>query len=187
LTVDDYLTQYDTALASLWPTVTFLPGALKLVQHLHKHGVPMAIATGSRRKNYLAKTRHLSALFSLFGDHVVCGDDLRKGMSGKPAPDIFLLAAREILGLNVGVANSPCTEGERAERERGLVFEDGISGLQGGKRAGMSVIWVPDENHSVTEYTGDEQPDLILKSLEDFVPEEWGFQPYHDKPYVNGF
>jgi pseudouridine 5'-phosphatase len=51
----------------------------------------------------------------------------------------------------------------------------------------LLVIWVPDENHCVAEYTGDEQPDLILKSLEEFVPEEWGFQPYGDKPHVNGF
>jgi pseudouridine 5'-phosphatase len=138
LTVDEYLAQYDTALASLWPTVTLLPGALKLVQHLHEHGVPLAIATGSRRKNYLAKTQHLPALFTLFADRVVCGDDLRKGMSGKPAPDIFLLAAREILGFSVGDANCSCTEGERVEREKGLVFEDGISGLQGARRAGMS-------------------------------------------------
>ena len=138
LTVDGYMMQYDTALALLWPTVTLQPGAYRLVQHLHAHGVPMALATGSRRKNYVAKTQHLTDLFACFGDRVVCGDDLHNGMRGKPAPDIFLIAAREMLGFGVGDTHGPCTEREKEARARGLVFEDGIMGLQGASRAGMS-------------------------------------------------
>lgn len=132
------MTQYDNALACLWPTVILQPGAHRLIQHLHKHGVPMALATGSRRKNYIAKTRHLENLFAFFGDRIVCGDDLPSGLSGKPSPDLFLIAAREMLGFGVGEKHGPCTERERVERERGLVFEDGIAGLQGARRAGMS-------------------------------------------------
>jgi pseudouridine 5'-phosphatase len=138
LDVDAYMTEYDTGLARLWPTVRPLPGAHRLVQHLHARGVPMALATGSRRKNYVAKTQHLADLFACFGDRVVCGDDLHGGMSGKPAPDIFLMAAREKLGLSVGGAQDACTEAEREVRGRGLVFEDGIPGLQSAMRAGMS-------------------------------------------------
>jgi len=184
LTVDTFLTQYDTALTLLWPTVTPLPGAYRLVRHLHAHGVPMALATSSRRKNYVAKTRHLRDMFVNFGDRVVCGDDLHSGMRGKPAPDIFLVAARELLGIAVGDTHGPCTEREREARRRGLVFEDGIAGMQGAKRAGMSVVWVPDGDLAVAECSGALKPDLILKSLEEFVPEEWGLQPYSDNSTV---
>jgi pseudouridine-5'-monophosphatase len=145
LTVDAYIKQYDAGLARLWPTVKALPGAHRLVSHLHTHGVPMALATGSRRKNYVSKAQHLADLFACFGDRVVCGDDLRDGMRGKPAPDIFLMVAREKLGLGVGSAQDVCTEAEREVRARGLVFEDGIQGWQGAKRAGMSGVFdAPD-------------------------------------------
>jgi hypothetical protein len=42
----------------------------------------------------------------------------------------------------------------------------------------LMVVWVPDTNISNIEYSGIEQPDLIIKSLEGFVPEEWGLKPY---------
>jgi len=138
LTIDSFIVQYDIRLARLWSTVTPLPGAHKLVQHLHAQGVPMALATGSRRKNYVLKTKHLEDLFRCFDDRVVCGDDLLDGMKGKPAPDIFLMAAREKLGLDVGSAQAACTDAQRETRSKVLVFEDGISGFQGAKRAGMS-------------------------------------------------
>lgn len=37
--------------------------------------MPIAIATGSKRKNYDIKTSHLQHLFAHFGDKVLCGDD----------------------------------------------------------------------------------------------------------------
>ena len=45
----------------------------------------------------------------------------------------------------------------------------------------VAVVWVPDAN--LVALGGEatsvgEQPDATLKSLEDFVPEEWGLPPY---------
>ena len=46
------------------------------------------------------------------------------------------------------------------------------------------MVWVPDPNLVALGDSGGgalsvlEQPDLTVKSLEDFVPEEWGFPPY---------
>ena len=45
----------------------------------------------------------------------------------------------------------------------------------------IAVVWVPDANLVALggEVTSvGEQPDATLKSLEDFVPEEWGLPPY---------
>jgi len=39
-------------------------------------------------------------------------------------------------------------------------------------------VWVPDQNLLDIGYSGEERADQTLKSLEDFVPEQWGLPPY---------
>ena len=119
-----------------------LPGTARLVAHLAAHGVQLAIATGSERRNFARKTAHLQHVFVHFGDRVVCGGEGGAGMRGKPFPDVFLAAAR-LLGRAVGSGDvvegdgEVVGEAEREERARGLVFEDAIPGVIAGKRAGM--------------------------------------------------
>lgn len=120
-----------------------MPGVLKLIKHLHKHGVPIAVATGSQRRNYEQKSSHLmDTLFGYFGGKVVCADDgLIKQGRGKPHPDIFLVTATTCLKREVGdgeIGESVVSEEQLAERAKGLVFEDAIPGVQAGKRAGMN-------------------------------------------------
>ena len=44
-------------------------------------------------------------------------------------------------------------------------------------------MWVPDENLlSVGSSQLTEKPDQVLRSLEAFVPEEWGLSPFNDVP-----
>ncbi|KAI0645778.1 HAD-like protein [Trametes meyenii] len=184
-TLDYYLRARRELQDARWPSVQPLPGALRLVRHLHAHGVPIALATGSQRRNFELKSSHLGALFGAFEGRVVCADDglVRPGR-GKPHPDIFLVAAERFLKRKVGegeVAEGHVDEEEVAERAKGLVFEDAIPGVQAAKRAGMKVVWVPDAN--LLTIGGEaapivERPDLQLKSLEEFVPEEWGLPPY---------
>ncbi|EIM81301.1 HAD-like protein [Stereum hirsutum FP-91666 SS1] len=183
LSTQSYLSRRNTLQDALWPTVSLLPGSLKLIKHLHAHDIPMAIATGSRRRNYEMKTGHLGEVFGCFGGRVVCGDDewiREKGGKGKPGPDCFLVAAREVLGRNVGGKGGECNVEEREERSKGLVFEDAIPGVIAGKRAGMNVVWVPDPNLLKLDMAGtpEVQPDQMLNSLEEFKPEEWGLPPY---------
>ncbi|KAG6911159.1 hypothetical protein DXG01_003899 [Tephrocybe rancida] len=177
LTINSYLTQRNSLQDAIWPTVPLLPGVRKLVLHLKAHGIPIAVATGSKRRNFELKTGHLNEVFDCFEGKIVCGDDAQYGMRGKPFPDIFLVAAREMLGKDVGQADA-CNPDQQDERSRGLVFEDAVPGMQAGKRAGMSVVWVPDANLLDVEYAGKERADQILTSIEDFVPEEWGLPPY---------
>lgn len=68
-------------------------GAEMLVRHLHKHNVPMALASGSTAWSYNLKTSGFKELFSLFHHAVLCGDDPDVKF-GKPSPDCFLVAAR---------------------------------------------------------------------------------------------
>lgn len=138
MTLPSYLEQRNTLQDAIWPTVPLLPGVRKLVLHLKAHNIPIAVATGSRRRNFELKTGHLGEVFGCFEGKVVCGDDQQYGMRGKPEPDIFLVAAKEMLGRNVGNPTEPANEEHKAQRARSLVFEDGVPGLQAGKRAGMS-------------------------------------------------
>ncbi|KAH9858492.1 HAD-like protein [Lenzites betulinus] len=184
-TVDHYIAARRTMQDERWPTVQPLPGALRLVQHLHRHGVPLALATSSLRRNFERKSSHLGALFDCFAGRVVCADDgLVRAGRGKPHPDIFLVAAARFLLRGVGegeAGEGQVSEGEAAERAKGLVFEDSIPGVQAAKRAGMSVVWVPDAELLAIgggAAPAVETPDLMLKSLEEFVPEEWGLPPY---------
>lgn len=138
LPLSTYLTQRNVLQDAIWPTVPLLPGVRKLVLHLKAHKIPIAVATGSRRRNFELKTGHLGEVFDCFEGKVVCGDDEQYAMKGKPAPDIFLVAARQMLGRDVGLPEVPTTEKQKEERARGLIFEDALPGMQAGKRAGMS-------------------------------------------------
>ncbi len=139
LTIDDYLTQRNAAQDAHWPYVQLQPGIARLVAHLAAHNVPIAIASGSSRREFALKTSHLQHIFAHFGSSVVCGSDDGAGRS-KPFPDVFLAAASK-LGRAVGSIDEEgdvVGEKEREERARGLVFEDAFPGVVGGKRAGMS-------------------------------------------------
>lgn len=113
------------------------------MQHLYKHKIPIAVATGSQRRNYEQKSAHLmDKLFGCFEGKVVCADDgLIATGRGKPCPDVFLVTARTCLEKDVGEkedGDAEVTPEQVAERKKGLVFEDAIPGMQAGKRAGMN-------------------------------------------------
>jgi beta-phosphoglucomutase family hydrolase len=81
--------------------------------------LPMAVATGGMR-HICHKTLQTLGLLDRF-QAVVTADDVKHG---KPAPDIFLEAARQL-----GVAPNLC-----------LAFEDANLGIQSATAAGMTVI-----------------------------------------------
>jgi pseudouridine 5'-phosphatase len=44
--------------------------------------------------------------------------------------------------------------------------------------AALQVVWVPDTNLLDVDYQGVERADQVLKSIEEFRPEEWGLPPF---------
>ncbi|XP_041358666.1 pseudouridine-5'-phosphatase-like isoform X3 [Gigantopelta aegis] len=161
LTPEEYINKCIEQYNILFPTVDLLPGAEKLIRHLHKHHIPMAIATGSTKYNYDLKTTKHKELFSVF-DHVVLSSDDPEVKHGKPAPDCFLVCARRF-------RDSPAPE-------KVLVFEDAPNGVDAGHAAGMQVVWIPDERAELDGHK--HKTAVILKSLEEFKPEEFGLPPY---------
>ena len=105
--------------------VQILPGARELVSALRLEGIPRAIGSSTPRGN-------LDAIFAATGlgelfDAVVCGDDV---VHGKPAPDVFLLAAQML-----GLPPAEC-----------LVLEDAHAGIEAAHRAGIPVLAVATTN-----------------------------------------
>ena len=154
LTAEGYLEERKVTLDRLFPMAPPMPGAKELTQHLKSHNVPQAVASSSERKNFDQKISQHHEWFSIF-DTIVLGDDPEL-KAGKPAPDIFLLAAKRL-----GVDPDKC-----------IVFEDAPSGAEAGLRAGMQVAVVPDPNMNKDAYG---KVHAVLSSLTEFQPEQWGF------------
>jgi pseudouridine-5'-monophosphatase len=153
ISVDEFLTMRAPMLDERFPFAVAMPGAQALVQHLAAHNIPIAVGTSSSVHYFHAKTTHHRAWFELF-DTIVTADDPEVG-AAKPAPDIFLVAARRL-----GVDPKDC-----------LVFEDSPFGVTAAKAAGMFAVAVPDSHMPAEQY---EHADLLLESLADFPLKAWG-------------
>lgn len=97
------------------------PGSLTLVRALHRHGVRMAVVSGSRNAGAVLEAAGIAELFETRVDGVTAAE---RGLAGKPAPDTFVEAAREL-----GVAP-----------ERAVVIEDAASGVQAAKAGGFGLV-----------------------------------------------
>ncbi len=133
LSPEEYLARKEPLLLSFFPESSEIPGAEALVNELTRAGKKLAVATSSSTRYFELKTRR-HAWFELF-ECVICSDhpDVREL---KPAPDIFLVAARE-LGARV---------------EDCLVVEDSPAGVQAALAAGIEVIALPDPNMTPEAY-----------------------------------
>ncbi len=103
--------------------VTYKKGAEELISFLKENGIKIALASGSSHKTI---EHHLSEVGATdIFEAVVGGKDVE---NGKPAPDIFLLAAEKL-----GVKPAEC-----------FVIEDSENGIRAGYAAGMKCIGIPD-------------------------------------------
>ena len=149
---EDYLTERTALLNQRFPKAEAMQGAIELTQRMKLAGVPQAVATSSTKEAYTLKTTKHQKWFAGF-DAIVTGDhpDIQ---NGKPAPDIFLVAARKL-----GVAPGEC-----------LVFEDAPAGVEAARAAGMSVVVVPDPQMDQKLV---KDADQKLNSLLEFEPSDW--------------
>jgi HAD superfamily hydrolase (TIGR01509 family) len=99
------------------------PGLLELLTWVDERHIPLAVATSSDR-DYAAFSLRRAGLDGRVAT-LVTGDEVDHG---KPAPDIYLEAARR-LGVDPSHA---------------LAIEDSDAGALAAHRAGMSVLLIPD-------------------------------------------
>ena len=99
------------------------PGIKTLLEVLKKKSVPIAVATSTVREQAI-ETLRTTDLLTYF-DTIVGGDNVK---NGKPAPDIYRYAAREI-----NVPTNQC-----------IALEDSAIGVKSAVSAGLHVIMIPD-------------------------------------------
>lgn len=110
-------------------------GAKVVLVELNK-SYKIALATGALRSFALTALKEYK--ITNYFDYIIAGSDIKKG---KPAPDIFLNAAK-----GLGLKPEEC-----------VVIEDARLGLDAAKAAGMKCIMVEDEftkyqDHSLADY-----------------------------------
>jgi len=123
-----------------------MPGTIELLEAAKKQRVTCIVATSSQLPNAQQKLRATG--LSEYVVDVLSGDDVPEG---KPAPDIFLAAAKQLK-----LPPSVC-----------MTVEDSGPGIIGARAAGTSAVLIPDQ----AEVTGAmmEAADYILESLHDVI------------------
>lgn len=124
-----------------------IDGAVEAVRRIAARW-PVAVASSAHAAviGTALETTGLAGTFVV----VVSSDEVEHG---KPAPDVYLEAARRL-----AVAPEAC-----------LVVEDSLNGVRAGKAAGMTVVLVP--NHSVPPAPGAaDAADLVMAGLGELDP-----------------
>lgn len=125
---------------------TPIAGALELIHALHEHGIKQAIASGSdvRTIQLVVERFGLSQYLGAW----VSGEEVAVP---KPAPDVFLEAARRI-----DIAATACTG-----------IEDSPNGTRAIKAAGMRAIAIP--HHLMPNHPDYQQADIIRSAVAEVV------------------
>jgi HAD superfamily hydrolase (TIGR01509 family) len=118
-----------------------MPGLDRLLSEIAGRGIPWAIATSSRRSYAISVLDHMVILNEC--QAIAAGDEVA---SGKPAPDVYLLAAQRI-----GIDASRC-----------LALEDSVPGIKAAASAGMKTVAVPNGDTSPMDFA---DADYIYDSL----------------------
>ncbi len=123
LDADEFVIDYDARKSDLIARgeIRPFPGALALLSGLRRAGRRLALATSTERPRVVVRLAGTGLLEAF--DATVTGDEV---VRGKPAPDIFLLAAERV----------------GARPERCWVIEDSQAGVEAARAAGMRVIAV---------------------------------------------
>lgn len=142
--VDDHYEYIENVLYTVGPEK--MPFVEELLKYLKENNYKIAVASSSDTadiKNNLEKTK-----LEKYIDEIASGAEVE---NGKPAPDVFLLAAERL-----GVDPKDC-----------LILEDSKAGIKAGKASGAMVFMVPDM------FTVDEEcedtADRILTNLGEVI------------------
>lgn len=119
------------------------PGVTKLLEEARALNIPCAVASSATLPTIQLVVDVLG--IRQYFHHLSSGDEVEHG---KPAPDVFLLAAKRL-----GVPPEHC-----------LVIEDTFNGIKAAKAAGMFCIAIPCD---ATRHQDHSQADVNLNSLEE--------------------
>ena len=142
--VDDHYEYIEKILYTVGPEK--MPYVEELLKYLRENNYKIAVASSSDTadiKNNLEKTN-----LEKYIDEIASGAEVE---NGKPAPDVFLLAAERL-----GVDAKDC-----------LILEDSKAGIKAGKASGAMVFMVPDM--FTVDKECEDTADRILKNLGEVI------------------
>jgi len=111
----------ELVLGKLAQGVDVYPGSVRYVEALRDAGLARAVVSSSANTKTVLDVTGLDKLFDGVVDGVVAERD---GLAGKPAPDMFLAAAKAL-----GVAPADAA-----------VFEDALAGVEAGRAGGFGYV-----------------------------------------------
>ncbi|WP_141931971.1 HAD family phosphatase [Microbacterium sp. SLBN-146] len=126
------------------------PGSLALLDVLEAAGTPVAVVSSSKNAEEVLRVAGLRDRFPVVMDGVIAERD---HLASKPAPDVFLEAAR-MLGV---------------EPARSVAIEDAISGVESAASGGFSLVIGVDRGVGASALT-DAGAHLVVTDLQELVP-----------------
>ncbi len=132
--------------------VEVYPSTVLLLEQLKKDNIRIGVASSSKNAKSVLEAAGLMHFIETRVDGVVSAEI---GLAGKPAPDIFLTAAK-----NLGV-----------DPNYTIVVEDAVSGVQAGKNGNFGLILglAREENNEALKANG---ADIVVNDLEEISLEE---------------
>lgn len=129
--------------------ITAYPGSVALLDHLESIGLPKAVVSSSANAPTVLERAGLLERFPVIVDGRVAAI---RGLPGKPAPDTFREAAREL----------------GAPWDRSVVIEDAVSGVRAGAQGAALVIGV--DRGAGAEVLTEAGADVVVGDLAELVP-----------------
>jgi HAD superfamily hydrolase (TIGR01509 family) len=131
--------------------VPVMPGLVELQAAIWQRGIPWAVASSSGQRHVQEMLVQLELVDKVFA--TACGDEVAHG---KPAPDLYLLAAARL-----GIDPTLC-----------LALEDSAPGSQAAVAAGMTVIAIPNGQTTGADFS---HVQAVVTSLHEVVAnlDEW--------------
>jgi beta-phosphoglucomutase family hydrolase len=121
------------------------PGSVPLLDALAERGVGVAVVSSSRNAPAVLAAAGIADRFEVVVDGAVAAE---LGLPGKPAPDTFLHAARQL-----GVPAAAC-----------VVVEDALSGVQAGAAGGFAMV-VGVDRGAGEKVLRDAGADLVVRDV----------------------
>ena len=128
--------------------------AVRMLRRWRKRGLKRAVVSSSKNCRKVLELAGLESLFDVRVDGVTAE---RLHLKGKPDPDIFLQAARDL-----GV-----------EPSQAVVFEDAVAGVQAGRAGGFARV-VGVARHGDGQALLDNGADVVVQRLDELEPDGGG-------------
>lgn len=129
--------------------VEVLAGSLAVVHQVRADGLRTAVVSASKNCRMILDAAGITALFDVVVDGRVAA---RLGLPGKPAPDTFLEAARQL----------------DVPAPRSVVVEDAIAGVQAGRAGGFGLV-IGIDHHGDRADLLEHGADIVVEDLREIL------------------